>query len=87
VTWTTAKIFATVETFAQNVRHARRSMRRDPAFTFTALATLALGIGLNTAIVSVAYGVLCWQFSRSRPGGVPPNPFPECLQTPDQKDQ
>src|SRR5262245_13532473 len=50
--------FATAETFAQDVRHALRLLRRDLAFTVAALATLALGIGLNAAIFSVAYGVL-----------------------------
>jgi len=42
----------------QDVWHAVRSLGRTPAFTATALLTLALGIGANSAIFSVINAVL-----------------------------
>jgi hypothetical protein len=47
--------------FAQlgyDIRHAFRRFARTPAFTCTAIAVIALGIGANVAIFSVANAVL-----------------------------
>ena len=55
-----------LEPVVRDLRYAVRMLRKAPAFTAIALVTLAVGIGVNTAVFTVVNGVL-----------LRPLPFPE----------
>ena len=47
-----------LDELARDVRQAVRGLGRSPGFTATVLLVLALGIGANTAMFSIVYGML-----------------------------
>jgi putative ABC transport system permease protein len=56
-----------VETTLQDVRYALRSMRRHPAFSMVAVATLAVGIGAGTAVFTFVRAILLRPLPFTRP--------------------
>ncbi|MGB9031264.1 MAG: ABC transporter permease [Acidobacteriaceae bacterium] len=54
--------FVSVEDMGRDIRYAFRQLAHSPGFAAIAIVTLALGIGVNTAIFSVANGLLFSSF-------------------------
>ncbi|HEX6316521.1 MAG TPA: ABC transporter permease [Gemmatimonadaceae bacterium] len=47
-----------VNELRQDIAYGFRTLRRAPTFTLTAILTIALGVGANTAIFSVVHGIV-----------------------------
>jgi len=58
---------STVESLLWDIRYGFRQLLRNPGFTVVAVLTLALGIGANTAIFTLVYGVMLKQLPVSHP--------------------
>lgn len=59
-----------MDMWTRDLRHGLRSLIRAPGFTLIAVATLALGIGANTAIFSLIAGTLLRPLPYDQPEGL-----------------
>jgi putative ABC transport system permease protein len=58
-----SRSFTAIETLFKDLRYALRTLLNSPAFTAVAVTTLALAIGVNTAVFTVSNAVLFKGFS------------------------
>ncbi|HEY0035664.1 MAG TPA: ABC transporter permease [Longimicrobium sp.] len=56
-----------MNTLLQDLRYALRTLGRTPLFTVVAVGCLALGIGVNTTVYSIVYGLLYRPFPFAQP--------------------
>ena len=81
-----------LETVLQDVRYGVRQLRRQPSFSIVAILTLALGIGVSTALFSVIDAALLRPLpyphpeelvtlliEENAPGGTPSQTFPSII--------
>ncbi|HXW55155.1 MAG TPA: ABC transporter permease [Candidatus Cybelea sp.] len=54
----------------RDVRYALRMLAKNPAFTSVAVTALALGIGADTAMYTIAQGALCWDLGLDNPNEI-----------------
>ena len=64
------RLYQRLDMLRQDTRYALRGIRRAPGFAAAVIATLALGLGANTAIFSIVRGVLLRPLPYTDPGHV-----------------